>query len=206
MKLAIMGTGRVAQILAAAWAGSGHEIVLGSRNPDAREGLGFRVVSLAAAVESADVIVNATLGSATLATVGTLDAQLFAGKVLIDVANASTESFELVYPNSSLAEHLQAALPDAKVVKTMNTASMAVNTNPSSLAPSSVFLSGDDAQAKLTVASLLKDFGWDEDAIIDLGGIQSARGVEHYFLLFAAIMQKLRGPAFNIRLVGGAEA
>jgi len=33
------------------------------------------------------------------------------------------------------------------------------------------------------------------------GGIASARGTEHYFLLFAALMQSLGTPAFNIRLV-----
>lgn len=33
------------------------------------------------------------------------------------------------------------------------------------------------------------------------GGIQSARGPEHYFLMFAALMQSLRTPRFNIHLV-----
>jgi hypothetical protein len=51
-----------------------------------------------------------------------------------------------------------------------------------------------------TVAGLLADLGWAEDAIIDLGDITTARGVEHYFLLFAALMQA-GGPKFNIRVV-----
>jgi hypothetical protein len=51
------------------------------------------------------------------------------------------------------------------------------------------------------VRSLLKDLGWSTDDIIDLGGIASARGVEHYFLMFAALMQTLKTPEFNIRLV-----
>ena len=69
------------------------------------------------------------------------------------------------------------------------------------LAPSSVFVSGDDAGAKATVTSLLADLGWPDGSVVDLGGIASARGPEHYFLMFAAIMQSLRSPAFNIRLV-----
>ncbi|MGH3263987.1 MAG: hypothetical protein ACRDNS_18565 [Trebonia sp.] len=117
------------------------------------------------------------------------------------MANANTPSFELVYPNSSLGEKLQAALPAARVVKTLNTAAMAVLTEPESLPPSSVFLSGDDGEAKAAVAGLLTDFGWAEVAIIDLGSIPSARGPEHYFLMFAALMQALRGPQFNIRVV-----
>lgn len=120
---------------------------------------------------------------------------------MIDVANAGTPSFDLVYPNSSLAEKLQAALPGAKVVKTLNTAAMAVLTEPATLPPSSVFVSGDDAAAKATVAALLHDFGWDKESIVDLGGITSARGPEHYFLMFAALMQSLQTPRFNIRLI-----
>lgn len=61
--------------------------------------------------------------------------------------------------------------------------------------------SGDDAGAKGTVTSLLRDFGWPDGSIVDLGGIGSARGPEHYFLMFVALMQSLRGPGFNIRLV-----
>jgi 8-hydroxy-5-deazaflavin:NADPH oxidoreductase len=74
-------------------------------------------------------------------------------------------------------------------------------TEPGVVPPSSVFVSGDDAAAKETVAALLRDFGWDDESIVDLGGITSARGTEHYFLLFAALMQSLGTPAFNIRLV-----
>jgi hypothetical protein len=86
-------------------------------------------------------------------------------------------------------------------VKTLNTAAMAVLTEPATLPPSSVFLSGNDAAAKATVAGLLKDFGWADESIVDLGGIQSARGPEHYFLMFAALMQSLGTPRFNIRVV-----
>jgi len=91
------------------------------------------------------------------------------------VANAVTPSFELVYPNSSLAEKLQAALPEANVVKTMNTAAMLVMPAPATIPPSTVFVSGDDAAAKATVTSLLKDLGGADGSIVDLGGIAAAR-------------------------------
>jgi F420H(2)-dependent quinone reductase len=112
--------------------------------------------------------VNATPGSASLARVEQIGAAAFDGRVLIDVANASTPAFELVYPNSSLAEQLQAALPGARVVKKMNTAAMAVMTQPASLPPSNVFVSGGDPGAKATVVTLLRDFGWPETSVIDL--------------------------------------
>jgi predicted dinucleotide-binding enzyme len=145
--------------------------------------------------------VNATPGSASLEAVEAIGGAAFAGKVLVDVANAVTPSFELVYPNSSLAEKLQAALPAAKVVKTLNTAAMTVLTSPASLPPSSVFVSGDDAGAKATVTALLADLGWPDGSVVDLGPITSARGPEHYALMFAAITRALTSSAFNIRLV-----
>lgn len=96
---------------------------------------------------------------------------------------------------------MQAALPDAKIVKTMNTAAMAVFTKPSALAPSSVFVSGEDAGAKEIATSILGDLGWPKNSVVDLGGIRSARGVEHYFLFFRALMQANRSPMFNIEVI-----
>ena len=70
---------------------------------------------------------------------------------------------------------------------------------PNSLSEATtVFLSGDDAEAKALVSSLLVDLGWSVDLQIDLGGIASARGAEHYLLL---LMQQFRGAPFNIRVV-----
>jgi hypothetical protein len=203
--IAILGTGNVAQTLARAWRAAGHQVTLGSRDPAAKADLDGPVAALADAVAGAEVVVNATPGAQSLALIEGIGAAAFAGKVLIDVANAGTPSFELVYPNSSLAEKLQASLPGARVVKTLNTAAMTVLTDPASLPPASVFLSGDAAAAKATATALLEDLGWDQESIVDLGPITSARGPEHYFLLFAAIMQARRDPQFNIRLVTGKD-
>jgi 8-hydroxy-5-deazaflavin:NADPH oxidoreductase len=201
MKVGMLGTGGVAQTLARRWAGGGHAITFGSRDPSSKSGLDFPVAQLDAVVADHGVLVNATPGSISLELVEGIGAAAFVGKVLIDVANANTPSFELVYPNSSLAEKLQSALPEAWVVKTLNTAAMAVLTEPGALPPSSVFVSGDDTGAKATVAGLLADLGWPHDSIVDLGGIRSARGPEHYFSMFAAIMQSLGTPQFNIRVI-----
>jgi 8-hydroxy-5-deazaflavin:NADPH oxidoreductase len=196
MNIGILGTGRVANTLAEHWRAAGHAVSLGSRTPGA--GAGTR--SVADVVRDHDILVNATPGAVSLEALGAAVPAAYAGKVLIDVANAITPSFGLMYPNDSLGEKLQQALPGARVVKTMNTAAMTVLTEPGSLAPSSVFLSGDDETAKATVAGLLRDLGWSDDGIIDLGGIATARGPEHYFLLFAALMRGTNGP-FNIRVV-----
>ena len=200
MHIGILGTGQVAQTLARRWAAAGHAITFGSRDPQSKA-LDFPATDLVTAVATADLAVNATPGSHSLEILTAIGRAVFGDKVVIDVANAVTPAFELMYPNSSLAEQLQAALPAARIVKTMNTAAMAVMADPSAIGPSSVFLSGDDASAKATVTALLADLGWPTDAIVDLGGIRSARGVEHYFLLFAALLQAKGSPMFNIRVV-----
>ena len=204
MRISILGTGHVATTLAAAWSKAGHDITLGSRDPQAKAGqFDYPVASLADAVAASDVIVNATPGRDSLAIFTSIGADAFAGKTVIDAANAATASFDLVYPDSSLGQKLQDALPGAKVVKSLNTAAMTVLVDPTSLPASSVFLSGDHDDAKDTVRTLLADLGWTPDGIVDLGGIASAKGAEYYFLFFFAVVQSpaIQGKPFNIKIV-----
>jgi predicted dinucleotide-binding enzyme len=200
MKIGILGTGKVAGLLATAWDKAGHEITLGSRDPGSKR-LDIPVKTLADTVRWADVVVNATPGVVSLATLSTIDSSLFDGKTLIDLANALTPEFALAYPNSSLAQHLQAALPDARVVKTLNTGAMTLLAAPRRIGPSTVFLSGDDIGAKRETRGLLRDLGWSDDDVFDLGGIESARAAEHYTFLAYALGGALQTDAVNIRVV-----
>ena len=200
MKLGILGTGHVAQLLAAAWKKAGHDITLGSRDPGSKRVV-FPVKTLVEAASGADIIINAIVGSAGLETISSIDADAFTGKTVIDVSNAVTPTFDLIYPNGSLAEKLQEALPNAHIVKSMNTASMTLITNPARIGPSSVFLSGNSAEAKAETAGLLRDLGWNDDEIVDLGGIESARGAEAYLLMFATLAGALKTDAVNVRVV-----
>jgi hypothetical protein len=199
MKIAILGTGKVAHTLGAAWQKAGHQVILGARDTSAGDS-DFEVSSLQDALEAGDVVVNAITGAAALDAVTALDTSALAGKTLLDVANAVSADGALVYPNSSLAEHLQQAVPQAHVVKSLNTAAIEVQADPSLTGPATVFLSGNDDAAKAEAAGLLHDLGWTEETIIDLGGIQTARGPEHYILLFFTAIGALQTPFFNIRL------
>jgi 8-hydroxy-5-deazaflavin:NADPH oxidoreductase len=199
MKIAILGTGKVAHALGGAWHKAGHDVVLGAReasvvDPD------FEVISLQEALATGDVVVNAITGAVALAAITALDTTAMAGKTLLDAANAVTATGDLVYPNSSLAERLQAALPAVRVVKSLNTAAIEVQADPSLVAAATVFLSGDDREAKAQVKDLLHDLGWKDDGIIDLGGIQTARGPENYIVLFFATIGVLKTPFFNIHI------
>jgi len=200
MKIGILGTGKVGNILAGAWQNVGHEVTLGSRDPGAKQ-LGFEVQSLPDCVTGADVVVNAILGSVALGTISSLDPELFAGKTLVDVTNATTPQLELTYADSSLAARLQAALPKAHVVKSMNHLAMTVVTNPSSVPASTIFLSGDSPEAKEETASLVRDLGWPQESIMDLGGIDTARGPEHHIVLFFMLVGMFKEERFNIHVV-----
>jgi predicted dinucleotide-binding enzyme len=63
-----------------------------------------------------------------------------------------------------------------------------------------VFLSGDDPGAKNLVKSLLIEFGWNEEMIIDLGDISTARGTEMILPLWLNLMGKLGTPHFNFHV------
>ncbi len=144
---------------------------------------------------------NATPGDSSEKLLAQVDAKAFSGKLLIDVANAATSSFDLIHPESSLGEKLQEMLPDAKVVKTLNTCAGKVFINPSAIEPSSIFVSGNDAGAKSEAVRLLRDLGWPEDSIVDLGEISTAKGPEHYFIMWAFPTQSLGTTSLNIRVI-----
>jgi 8-hydroxy-5-deazaflavin:NADPH oxidoreductase len=66
--------------------------------------------------------------------------------------------------------------------------------------PATVFVSGDDEAAKAEVKGLLRDLGWTGEEIIDLGGIRTARGPEHYAVLFFEIVAVLKSRLVNIHV------
>ncbi|MEV0559495.1 NAD(P)-binding domain-containing protein [Streptomyces sp. NPDC050597] len=206
MRIGILGTGNVARALAAGWSTAGHDVVLGSRRPEERTDVteaGFTVVGLDAAVADAEVVVNATPGTVSVDLLGSVGATALAGKTLVDVGVGLSDDFtELSHPNSSLGELIQKAFPETPVVKTLCTMDASVMVRPGALeGRSTVFLSGDSGAAKQLTARLLTDLGWSAASQLDLGGIGTARGQEHFALLFVGIAEGLGTHAFNIDVV-----
>ncbi|WP_229068556.1 NADPH-dependent F420 reductase [Actinoplanes sp. DH11] len=202
MKIAVLGAGGVGTALGYGLLDAGHGVVFGVRDPQGRQGFSAPVAELAEAVTSAEVVVNTLPGSVTLDVLGRIGAGPFGTKVLIDVANAITPTFELMYPGDSLGAKLQALLPQAKVVKTLNTVPAAVMTNPGALPErTSVFLSGDDREAKRITGGLLSDLGWQHDDQVDLGSIATARATEHYLYLSLAIMAVSPSGQYNVSVI-----
>ncbi|MCZ4603803.1 NAD(P)-binding domain-containing protein [Streptomyces sp. Lzd4kr] len=203
MRMGLLGTGNVARALAQGWRAAGHDVLLGSRKPEERTELGLPVADLSATAAHAEVLVNATPGTDSVELLHSIGASALAGKPLIDIGVGLTDDYtELSHPNSSLAELIQEAFPRTPVVKTLCTMDSTVMIAPDSLdGPSTVFLSGDDAEAKRTTGRLLTDLGWPESSQLDIGGITTARGQEHFALLFMGIANGLGAHAFNIKVV-----
>ncbi|NGO06701.1 NAD(P)-binding domain-containing protein [Streptomyces sp. HC44] len=203
MRIGILGTGNVGRALAAGWSAAGHDVLLGSRGPKDHTDLGFTVVGLGEAATHTEVVVNATPGTASLDVLATIGAPALAGKTLVDIGVGLSDDFtELSHPNSSLSEQIQAAFPETLVVKTLCTMDASAMIHPGGLeGPSTVFLSGNSAEAKQTTAQLLSDLGWPPASQLDIGGITTARGQEHFALLFMGIANGLGTHTFNINVV-----
>lgn len=190
--IGILGSGRVASALATAFARADHAVTIGSRDPAAAaekwSGPVVRHASYAQTARVSAIVINALPGNTSLDWFAPLQSELD-GKILVDVANATVPAEDgmpgaLCYPNGSLAQQLQRELPRTRVVKTLNTTVFTVMVDPRILAaPPTVFLSGDDDDAKKTVLGLLTELGWPAERIIDLGDITTARGPEAVALL-----------------------
>ena len=205
--VAILGAGRVASALATGLTRAGRRPIIGARQPQESAarwtGPSVTFAAPAEAIRAAELVIHATPGASALAFLTGLRAEL-PGKVLIDVANATVRSEaaplgELCYPGSSLAEQLQEALPDTRVVKTLNTMMSAVMADPQGLStPPTAFLSGDDPGAKASVRALLGELGWPAEWVLDLGGVGTARGTEALFLFVPFLVRSLGFSPFGI--------
>jgi 8-hydroxy-5-deazaflavin:NADPH oxidoreductase len=214
MRIGVLGTGIVGRTLSGKLVELGHEVRMGSRqagNENAVEwaqgaGAGASEGTFADAAEFGELVINATGGKVSLEALGMAGAENLAGKVVIDVSNAlefgEGPPVVGVAPDDSLGERIQAAFPDAKVVKALNTMNASIMVAPGSLGESTnAFVCGNDDAAKAQVIELLETFGWLSGDIVDLGDISAARGAELYVALWVRLMGALGTPAFNIRLV-----
>lgn len=215
MKIGVFGTGSAGRTIATRLVELGHEVVLGTRdvtNPAAQDWLsrvgtarGARVGTFAESAEHGELIINATSGEGSIAALRLAGERHLNGKVLVDVANPLDHSQGFppslsVVNTDSLAEQLQRSFPDVRVVKTLNTVNADVMVHPDALPEeTTMFVAGNDPEAKASAADLLRGFGW--RSILDLGGIEAARGMEMYVLLWVNLMSVQGTSMFNLRIV-----
>jgi predicted dinucleotide-binding enzyme len=219
MRYAVLGTGIVGRTLAARLDSLGHEVVIGTRDPEATRARadfaewgaahpGVRLARFADAAREGEALVNATGGLVSITALTEADAAHLEGKVLLDVANPL--DFSRGFPpgldpvdSDSLGELIQRTFPRLRVVKSLNTMNCQVMVDPGRVAGDHhVFLSGEDADAKKAVRELLHSFGWPDGSILDLGGIDSARGTEMLLPVWLRLMGTLGHTDFNFHIQG----
>jgi predicted dinucleotide-binding enzyme len=153
-----------------------------------------------------EMIFNCTGGGVSLSALQMAGGKNLKGKVIVDVSNPLDFSqgmpptlFQQYSNTTCVAEEIQKAYPDSKVVKTLNTVNCNVMVKPSLVAGEhDMFVCGNDADAKAKVKSLLTEFGW--KSVVDLGDITGARGMEMYLPLWVRLMTVFKTPNFNIKI------
>jgi 8-hydroxy-5-deazaflavin:NADPH oxidoreductase len=218
MRVAVLGTGTVGRTLANALLSNGHEVRMGSRRAGHEAAVAWAEQiggpasegTFADAAGFGEIVINATAGAASLNALEMAGREQLAGKVLLDVANPLDPSRGMpptltVCNDDSLGEQIQRALPDVRVVKTLNTVTAAVMVDPTLVEGAhTVFVAGDDAAAKTQAAELLQEFGWPAASIVDLGDISAARGTEMYMALWLRLWGVAGTPVLNVEVRAAA--
>lgn len=226
MKIGILGTGIVGRTIAAALVGKGHDVMIGTRDPratlerdsgtaatkttfkDWREvNAAVKLGTFAEAARFGEALVNATSGSGALPALEGAGADALGDKILLDISNPL--DFSKGFPPSltvcntdSLAEQLQRAFPRVRLVKTLNTTTAAVMVNPGAVGGGdhTMFVAGNDAEAKAKVKGWLGEwFGWRD--VIDVGDVTNARGIEMLLPIWVRLRGALGSPMFNFKIV-----
>jgi len=208
MRVGVLGSGTVGRVLAAGFLRHGHEVAVGTGHPEklaewAAKHPGARVGSFADAAKGAELVVLAVKGTAAadvLATAGDL-----AGKVVIDttnpIADAPPQDGVLAYFTSldeSLMERLQRDHPGGRFVKAFSCVGNAHMVNPSLAGgPPTMFICGDDDDAKRTVRGVLDQFGLETE---DMGKATAARAIEPLAMLWCipGFLRNEWGHAFKL--------
>lgn len=226
MNVAILGTGSVGQALTNKLFELGHTVFVGTRNVEntlqqtekdawgnlpisfwIKENPEVSLVTFQEAVRmGTDLIVFAMNGQHALSCLESIGSDLLDNKIMMDISNPL--DFSNGFPPSlfvsntdSLGEQIQGKYPNLRVVKTLNTMSNPVMINPKVLkGDHTVFMSGNDNDAKTKVSGVLQSFGWEEHNIFDLGDISTARGTEMILPIWLRLFNKLQTPFYNIHV------
>jgi 8-hydroxy-5-deazaflavin:NADPH oxidoreductase len=225
VRFGILGTGVVGKTIAARLDGMGHEVMVGTRNPEEttsraesdaygnppfsawqEEHPEVKLATFSEAAAHGEMVVNATSGVVSLEALELAGEDNLNGKVLVDISNPLDFSQGMpptlsVSNTDSLGEQIQRRFSEARVVKTLHTMNAYLMVDPAQLAGAdhTVFVCGDDAEAKQAVTELLRSFGWTD--IVDLGDITAARGTEMLMPIWLRLFGALQKPIFNYKIV-----
>lgn len=193
MKVGVIGSGDVGKVLAAGFLKHGHEVAIGTREPAklaawAKANPKARLASVPEAAGFGEVVVLAVKGTAAAEALSMAGAGALEDKVVMDATNPISGAPQngvlkfFTTHDQSLMEILQKRFPGARLVKAFNSVGNLRMVNPDfgGVRPT-MFICGNDAAAKATVAKILEQFGWDSE---DMGGAEAARAIEPLAMLW----------------------
>lgn len=196
MKIGILGSGIVGRVLASAFLSEGHTVMLGTRNISKdevtkwqNENTGGLLGSFQETAQFGEIIVLAVSGLAVEDAIKLAGHEHFFEKTVIDATNP----IAAVPPDNgvlkffttledSLMERIQQILPDARLVKAFNSVGNAFMYKPKFPGGTpTMFICGNDDEAKKTVTEILTSFGWETE---DMGKAEAARAIEPMCILW----------------------
>ncbi len=194
MKIGVLGSGGVGQVLAGGFLKHGHGVMVGSRTPEKLAEWGAQnptalTGTFADAAAFGELIVLAVKGSSAADVLRLATAANMMGKTVMDacnpIADAPPEKGVLKFFTShdnSLMEQLQSEFTGSKFVKAFNSVGSALMVNPRfEGGKPTMFICGNDGGAKKQVTGILDEFGWETS---DMGGVESARAIEPLCMLW----------------------
>jgi predicted dinucleotide-binding enzyme len=214
MKIGILGTGMVGETLGTKFLQLGHQVKMGSRTANNESAVKWANSSgtnasqgtFADAASFGEMAFICLKGAVFLDVAKSLGPNALDGKVVVDVSNPlefSSGTLTLsICNNNSLGEEVQKALPSAKVVKSFNTVNCEVMVDPAKGGHPTMFVCGNDAEAKKKFSDLIKTLGWRD--IIDIGDITKSRGTEALMHLWMNLYQSFGTPHFGWKIVRGS--
>jgi predicted dinucleotide-binding enzyme len=194
MKIGVLGSGVVGQVLADGLLKHGHEVMRGSRDPArlqawrAHAGPRAQAGTFAEAAGFGSLVVLAVKGTAAVAA-AELCGSALAGKTVLDTTNPISEAPPVngvlqffTGPGDSLLERLQARVPAARFVKAFSCVGNALMVDPRLPGgPPTMFICGNDEAARRQAATLIEQLGWEVE---DLGTAEAARAIEPLCMLW----------------------
>ena len=181
MKIGIIGSGNVGQMLGIAFAHSGHEVMIGTRDAGKlttwvmNAGKNARVGSTSEAAAFGEMIVFCTKWETAHAAIELAGKENFSGKIVIETTNPLHFTAEGQPPAPSLSfpesagKKLQSWLPESKVVKCFNIVTAAhMGNGQLSEGKADMFICGNDEKAKAHVKQLVEKWNWN---VTDMGDV-----------------------------------
>ena len=191
--IGIIGSGTVGQSLAAGFIKYGHSVMVGTRDTaklsewQSQMGSKVQLGSNAETAKYGDILVLATKGTVAKDVIAAIDRGDLNDKTIIDATNPIADEppqdgvLKFFTKDKSLMEELQEVAPEANFVKAFNTIGSAFMVNPEFESIPTMFIAGNNDEAKKEVTEIIEQFGFEAE---DMGTAKSSNVLEQLCILW----------------------